>query len=219
MTYASRASVLAVPGCNSGCSSHGRETAPWCAVRAGHTGPLAGFGVCRWFFREGMAHHTAGACLNAFVNVSYREAEHIVVISQGMKALRIKRGVRERKVTVIHDWAGPPGDRPLEVPPRKPGEPLRIMDAGNVGPPQGLDNVVRALALLLQEESDFTVIGQRCVRSRLVTWCGSPGLSGVVCGCGTPRCNRPRRAAPGVVVHLVLQGREPTPRGVASEPQ
>lgn len=109
--------------------------------------------------REGLIHHTAYACLNAFVNASYREAEHIVVISEGMKALLIERGVPEEKLTVIYNWAGAPGDGPLEAPSRNPGEPLRIMYAGNVGAPQGLDNVVRALALLPQEDFHFTVVG------------------------------------------------------------
>lgn len=111
------------------------------------------------FLREGLVHHAAYTGLNAFVNASYREAEHIVVISEGMKALLIERGVPEEKLTVIYNWADAPGDGPLEVPSRKPGERLHIMYAGNVGPPQGLDNVVRALALLPREDFRFTVVG------------------------------------------------------------
>lgn len=111
------------------------------------------------FLREGLVHHAAHACLNAFVNASYREAEHIAVTSEGMKAQLIERGVPEGKLTVIYNWDDTPGGGPLTVPTRKPGTPLRIMYAGNVGPPQGLDNVVRALALLPQEDFHFTVVG------------------------------------------------------------
>ena len=111
------------------------------------------------FLREGLVHHTAYACLNAFVNASYREAEHIIVISEGMKSVLVERGVPEAKLTVIYNWADSTGDGPLTVPSHMPGEPLRIMYAGNVGAPQGLDNVVRALALLPQTEFRFTVIG------------------------------------------------------------
>ena len=111
------------------------------------------------FLREGLIHHTAYACLNAFVNASYREAEHIVVISEGMKALLIERGVRDEQITVIYNWAEAPGDGPQDVPARDQDQPLHIMYAGNVGAPQGLDNVVRALALLPDEEFHLTVIG------------------------------------------------------------
>lgn len=119
------------------------------------------------FLREGLVHHTAYACLNAFVNASYCEAEHIVVISEGMKGLLIERGVPGEKLTVIYNWADTPGDGPLEVPTRNPGEPLHVMYAGNVGAPQGLDNVVRALALLPEGGFRFTVVGGGAELDRL----------------------------------------------------
>jgi glycosyltransferase involved in cell wall biosynthesis len=112
------------------------------------------------FLTEGPIHRTAHDWLSTFVNSVYRHASHIVVISEGMRRLLISRGVPAERLTVIYNWASEQdGLSPLTFPNRSKVEPLHLMYAGNVGAPQGLDNVIRALARVPREKFHFTIVG------------------------------------------------------------
>lgn len=85
----------------------------------------------------------------------YRHMDHIVVLSPGFKRLLLERGVPERKLEVIYNWAdeaalsapSSQGDLPLAL---DDATQFRILFAGNMGKAQALDTVLDA-ARLLQE--------------------------------------------------------------------
>lgn len=84
----------------------------------------------------------------------YRRVDHIVVLSPGFKCLLAARGVPERKLEVIYNWADeaalatPQGSVPKEL--AADGQAFYILFAGNMGKAQALDAVLDA-ARLLQE--------------------------------------------------------------------
>lgn len=81
----------------------------------------------------------------------YRRVDHLVVLSPGFKRLLVQRGVPERKIDVIYNWAdeaalnAPQGKLPANFPGL---EQFRILFAGNMGKAQALDAVLDAAALL-----------------------------------------------------------------------
>jgi colanic acid biosynthesis glycosyl transferase WcaI len=94
----------------------------------------------------------------------YRRVDHLVVLSPGFKRLLVERGVPERKIDVIYNWAdevalnAPQG----QVPANFPGsEQFRILFAGNMGKAQALDAVLDAAALLQERASRvcFVMLG------------------------------------------------------------
>ena len=125
--------------------------------------------LCKTFARLGFA---AGFCakdwcitpptpaFNAFVNASYREAEHIHRYQRRRKSVLVERGVPEAKLTVIYNWADSTGDGPLTVPSHMPASPCgsctRVMSAHRAGSGQrGCEH----WPMLPQTEFRFTVIG------------------------------------------------------------
>ena len=91
------------------------------------------------------------AAIHRWCNFVYRRAEAITVISPGFKQLLVERGVSEEKINVIYNWT----DEETFQPAIKDDALAREMDvdrrftlmyAGNFGPCQGLDTVVRAAA-------------------------------------------------------------------------
>jgi glycosyltransferase involved in cell wall biosynthesis len=105
--------------------------------------------------------------LNAVESVCqwvYRRVDHLVVLSPGFKRLLTQRGVPERKVEVIYNWAdeaalaAPQGQLPASFP---GAEHFRIVFAGNMGKAQALDAVLDAAALLQQRGSRvcFVMLG------------------------------------------------------------
>ena len=105
--------------------------------------------------------------LNAVESVCqwvYRRVDHLVVLSPGFKRLLTQRGVPERKVEVIYNWAdeaalaAPQGKLPASFP---GSEHFRIVFAGNMGKAQALDAVLDAAALLQKRGSRvcFVMLG------------------------------------------------------------
>jgi glycosyltransferase involved in cell wall biosynthesis len=82
----------------------------------------------------------------------YRRVDHIVVLSPGFKRLLAERGVPERKLEVIYNWAdeaalaAPQGRVPSEL--AEGGHAFHILFAGNMGKAQALDSVLKAASLL-----------------------------------------------------------------------
>lgn len=94
----------------------------------------------------------------------YRRVDHLVVLSPGFKRLLVQRGVPERKIDVIYNWAdeaalnAPQG----QVPANFPGpEQFRILFAGNMGKAQALEAVLDAANLLQARSSRvcFVMLG------------------------------------------------------------
>lgn len=105
--------------------------------------------------------------LNAVESVCqwvYRRVDHLVVLSPGFKRMLTQRGVPERKVEVIYNWAdeaalaAPQGQLPASFP---GSEHFRIVFAGNMGKAQALDAVLDAAALLQKRGSRvcFVMLG------------------------------------------------------------
>lgn len=89
--------------------------------------------------------------LHRFCNRVYRSAARVAVISPGMKTLLMSRGIPESKIDVVYNWVDEQLFRPAPAQPHKDG-PFEVMYAGSIGPVQGLDVAVRALALLRPDE-------------------------------------------------------------------
>lgn len=91
--------------------------------------------------------------LAAMVARTYRSAAHLAVISEGFASLLAARGVPERKITVIRNWSPvvPTDSGVLEPGVREalgpPGARI-LLFAGNIGPFQNLDAVLRQVAAL-----------------------------------------------------------------------
>jgi len=89
--------------------------------------------------------------LSVWCRVVYRQARAITVLSPGFKRLLVERGVPGDKIHVIYNWTDEAMFRPVprdEALARELGLAGRfnIVYAGNLGPLQGLDAVVRAAA-------------------------------------------------------------------------
>lgn len=88
----------------------------------------------------------------------YRRVDHIVVLSPGFKRLLTARGVPERKLEVIYNWAdeaalaAPQGGALKAL--AADGRAFYILFAGNMGKAQALDAVLDA-ACLLQERGSL----------------------------------------------------------------
>ena len=126
--------------------------------------------------------------LNAVESVCqwvYRRVDHLVVLSPGFKRLLTQRGVPERKVEVIYNWAdeaalaAPQGQLPASFP---GPEHFRIVFAGNMGKAQALDSVLDA-AVLLQKRSSrvcFVMLGGGVEAERLKQRAAQQQLRNVV---------------------------------------
>jgi glycosyltransferase involved in cell wall biosynthesis len=81
----------------------------------------------------------------------YRHADQLVVLSPGFKRLLLQRGVPERKIEVVYNWADesalmmPMGTLPANFP---GGDRFKIVFAGNMGKAQALGTVLQAAAIL-----------------------------------------------------------------------
>lgn len=106
------------------------------------------------FVKHGAVRRLAHSSITWFVQRAYSLASHVVVISPGMIDLLGGRGVPTDKLSLIYNWA----DEDVFVP-AEPDGALRprlkiaddtfvVMYAGNIGPAQALDDVIRAVALV-----------------------------------------------------------------------
>ena len=94
----------------------------------------------------------------------YRRVSHIVVLSPGFERLLTQRGVPERKLELIYNWAdeaalaAPQGQLPASFP---GSEHFRIVFAGNMGKAQALDAVLDAATVLQKRGSRvcFVMLG------------------------------------------------------------
>ena len=126
--------------------------------------------------------------LNAVESVCqwvYRRVDHLVVLSPGFKRMLTQRGVPERKVEVIYNWAdeaalaAPQGQLPASFP---GSEHFRIVFAGNMGKAQALDAVLDAAALLQKRGSRvcFVMLGGGVEAGRLKQRAAQQQLRNVV---------------------------------------
>lgn len=95
----------------------------------------------------------------------YRQVDEIVVLSPGFKKLLIDRGVSEKKISIIYNWAD---ENSLRQSSGKLPElflqakSFKILFAGNMGKAQALDAVLQAANLLQNRKSrvQFLMVGR-----------------------------------------------------------
>jgi colanic acid biosynthesis glycosyl transferase WcaI len=102
-------------------------------------------------FGRGATRAAAITALTAYCNWVYAQCDAITVLSPGFKRLLVERGVDEKKIEVIYNWIDDDLFKPMHRDERLARDlgmagRFNVVYAGNVGPLQGLDAVVRAAA-------------------------------------------------------------------------
>lgn len=101
--------------------------------------------------------------ISAWCNLVYRQAAAITVLSPGFKDLLVKRGVPEEKVHVIYNWTDEGAFGPME-PDQETKKAFGLQDrfniiyAGNLGPMQGLQTVIRAARKVRDTHPEIQVV-------------------------------------------------------------
>ena len=141
----------------------------------------------------------------------YRRMDHIVVLSPGFKPLLMARGVPERKLEVIYNWADEAalnapqsqGDLP---PALADASAFRVLFAGNMGKAQALDTVLDAARLLQERGASvrWVMLGGGVEMPRLKQRAADMGLRNLVFLPAVPMAEVGRylEAADALLVHL-----------------
>lgn len=91
----------------------------------------------------------------------YRNVDHIVALSPGIRRTLIDRGIPADKITVIYNWADEDAHERPDDAPRSglfdPKHRFTLLFAGNMGALQQLDSVLDAAKLLATERSDVGI--------------------------------------------------------------
>ena len=139
----------------------------------------------------------------------YRRVDQLVVLSPGFKRLLMQRGVPERKIDVIYNWADESALMSAlgAVPAAFPGaDRFRVVFAGNMGKAQALDTVLDAAAILQARSSraSLVLLGGGVEVSRLKTRALEMKLGNVVFLSPVPMCEVGAllAAADVLLVHL-----------------
>ena len=107
--------------------------------------------VATGFINRGGVRRVVESVITRFVARLYRSASHIIAISPGMIAILHSRGVPREKLSLVYNWADEETFRPslAEAGLRSTlgirDDAFVAMYAGNLGPAQGLDAVIRAV--------------------------------------------------------------------------
>ena len=111
-------------------------------------------------FLTGRARPVAEGVTARFVDASYKMATRLTALSPGMRQLLMGRGVPGDKIDVIYNWADEGlYSEPLKVPSRDRPEPLHLLYAGSLGPPQGLDVVIETMSRFAKGEVRLSLAG------------------------------------------------------------
>lgn len=112
-------------------------------------------------------------CLAKLAAFTYSKASAITVISPGFKKNLISKGVPSEKIHIFYNWAYE-GNFSLPAPDIRLAKQLNlnshfnILYAGNMGPAQGLHNVIEAAAMLTDvKDLQFVFLGSGIDRDRL----------------------------------------------------
>lgn len=124
-------------------------------------------------------------CLSRLADATYRKATAITVISDGFRRNLISKGVPAEKLHVIHNWAYEgtfepvPRDAAIGSEAGLDGK-FNILYAGNMGPAQGLSNVLGAAALLSDlPDVQLVLMGSGIDKAALVAEAATRGLTNV----------------------------------------
>lgn len=124
---------------------------------------------------------------------AYRQADHVVVVSEGFRDDLLRRGVPEEKVTTIRNGADltkfhPGGDpeagrRMLQVRP----DTVLVLYIGAHGISHGLSAVLDAATRLQDEPIHFAFVGEGAMKAKLVEASSAANLRNVSFHDGVPR--------------------------------
>jgi len=101
----------------------------------------------------------ASSILHALSNWTCVHARRIIVLSNGYKRVLMERGVSESKIDVVYNWCLENQSKILSTPLDEvfqKDNKLKIIYAGNLGPFQGLDTVIKAAQILHETEAQAT---------------------------------------------------------------
>ncbi|HEX6750224.1 MAG TPA: glycosyltransferase family 4 protein [Longimicrobium sp.] len=114
----------------------------------------------------GRVQKVAERLIGAWCRFLYRRADVMSVLSPGFKRMLVERGVPAEKVEVIYNWTDEDAFRPVPRDPALARElgldgKFNVIYAGNIGPLQGIDTVVRAAVLAAPRcpELQVTIVG------------------------------------------------------------
>lgn len=116
------------------------------------------------FFQRGVGRRIGVPVLERFVGLTYRLADHVAVISPGMRRVVVGRGVPADKVTVVYNWVRDESAQAVPV----EGEDVHLVYGGNLGRAQGLDVIIKALAVLDDPSVRVSFVGNGVCREELV---------------------------------------------------
>ncbi len=112
------------------------------------------------FLNGGWSHRTAEVAMNRYMATCYRNASGVTALSPGMRDLLISRGTEPATTRVVFNWTNEHLlSEPVGIPHRRPGEPLHVAYAGNIGPAQNLENVLDALTLIDRGAVRLSIFG------------------------------------------------------------
>lgn len=112
---------------------------------------------------------------------TYRSAERIVVISEGIRSILAERGVPEEKLVVVPNWVDEsvfaPAAPDPELARQFSGHALTVMYAGGIGELQGLHHAVQAVESLPSDSGiHLAVLGEGVAKQGLVDRVRERGL-------------------------------------------
>jgi glycosyltransferase involved in cell wall biosynthesis len=111
---------------------------------------------------RGPVGRVAGRVLRALCDFVYRRADHLTVLSPGFERALVARGIPPDRVEVLSNWAEEerffpvPYDEALAVELGLAGK-FNVLYAGNIGPLQELETIVRAAALV-RDQSNLQIV-------------------------------------------------------------
>lgn len=137
---------------------------------------------------------------------TYRSAQRIVVISEGIKTILASRGVPEDKLVVVPNWVDEtvfsPASSDVALSNQFSSHALTVMYAGGIGELQGLRHAVEAVALLGQDAGvHLAILGEGVAKEGLVQQVRDLGLEDVV----SFHPGRPLAEMPGVIAAADVQ--------------
>ncbi len=120
-------------------------------------------------------------------NITYRNADKIIVISEGFKRNIMEKGVPEEKIEVVYNWVDENAIIPIDDNENPLFEEIgvskskfRIIYAGNLGNAQNLNLVIQAAeALKDREDIEFLIFGKGGLEDDLRKTIATKGLTNV----------------------------------------
>lgn len=104
--------------------------------------------------------------LHAAFDATYRAADQVVVTSPGMHGALVSRGVDPGRLSRMYNWQERTATGQYLEATRPAHEGLNVIYGGNLGPAQGLDTAIRAVAGM-DRDVTLTLVGEGAAREQL----------------------------------------------------